>query len=394
MTPEVLRLIRQMLPNTAALPTVALLSPSREEREMFPHAQVFTIKDWDLGKPKPELRVDLIIASHVFHYSSDPALWFDNVLSSCRAFLCFDLITRKRSAEDEFGRDGDRMRYNLGEHRARVPGAFDLARLGQRLLATRTFDGGRNEYGEALHFAALIEGKLGQPLLRIDDYPTGVRPIVSDLGPLHAVLEQFEARDLDYYLGIVPAITDDAMFQRLKSLKRMIPAQHGYDHKYPKYSELLKRRGDLDNSKGTVGGFNEFAWQTSAKVESALSRGKQRLENALARPVDVYIPPCNRCNRTTAKVLAKLGFKLCLSEKPAPGAHLPTLGSGFYGRSPQLSAGAGTLPEVLSFHATWEADLWRNQDHGSLSTALDTIVTHTRARAEAVRAAATALAQV
>jgi peptidoglycan/xylan/chitin deacetylase (PgdA/CDA1 family) len=395
MTPEVLRVIRQLVPATEQLQRVALLSPSREERAMFPHAQVFTVKDWDLGRPKPELRADLIIASHVFHYAADPALWFDNVRASCRAFLCLDLIRRKRSAEAELGKDGDRMRYSVGEHRAVLPGAFELSALGEQVLALRTFDGGRNEHGEALHFAALLEGKLRQPLLRVDDYPTGVRPIAEDLQPLHDVLLQFEARQLDYHLGIVPAITDAGMFEHLRALRHMVPAQHGYDHKYPKYSQLLQRRGDPGNDKGTVGAFNEFAWQRYGKVERTLALGKQRLEGELGRAVDVYIPPCNRCNRTTAKALARLGFRLCLSERPAPGSHLPTLASGFYGRSAQLGSEQGRpIPDVVSLHATWEADLLRRGDRQTLPNALDRVVDHGRAKAEAVRGLAAALLQV
>lgn len=364
MSPEVAALVRQVLPATQALKRVLLLSPSPQLRELFPNAQVLAAKDWELSKAKPELRVDLIVAVDVFRRAAAPAVWFENVLGSCRALLCVD---------------------------AWPPNAFELAELGSRLLARRTLPSPAP--AAASQSAALIAGKLGQPLLRIDDYPTGVRPIVEDLGPLHAVLDQFEQRGLDYYLGIVPGITDAAMFQHLRGLKHMIPAQHGYDHKYPKYSALLRRVGDLDNSKGTVGGFNEFAWQFSSSVERALSFGKLRLENELSRKVEVYIPPCNRCNRTTAKVLGKLGFTLCLSEKPAPGHHVPTLGSGFYGRSPQISSDAAGLPEVLSFHATWEADLWRNQEQRALPAALDTIVVHTRQRAEAVTKAASALEQ-
>lgn len=367
MSPEVLALVRRVAAAAQALPRVLLLSPAPQLRDVFQNAQVLGAKDWDLSKPKPELRVDLIVASDVVSKAADPALASNHVLGSCRALLCL-------------------------ETHAEV---FTRAEFGPRLLATRSFRAPAPPApGAAEPSVALVAGDLGQPLLRIDDYPTGVRPIVADLGPLHAVLDQFEERGLEYYLGIVPGITDTAMFQHLRSLKHMIPAQHGYNHQYPKYSELLRRRGDLDNSKGTVGGFNEFAWQFSGTVQRALSLGKQRLESELSRKVEVYIPPCNRCNRTTAKVLAKLGFKLCLSEKPAPGAHLPTLGSGFYGRSPQISADAAPLPEVLSFHATWEADLWRNQEQGALRTALDTIVAHTRARADAVRAVASALEQV
>src|SRR5262249_37194298 len=153
-----------------------------------------------------------IVASNVFMYGSDPARWFRHVLGSCRYLLLLDLIRRKRSAHGELGRDGDRMRYQLGDHRPRVENAFDLAKLDERLLGYRTFHGGANEFDEhPLHVVGLFRGDLAEPVLRIDDYPTGVRPLLDDLSPLHAILEKIDSRGLRYYLGAVPALVDDAM---------------------------------------------------------------------------------------------------------------------------------------------------------------------------------------
>src|ERR1700733_3882300 len=114
MTPEVLILLAKLRESLADLPRIALLSPSTEERALFPKTTVLTRKDWDLAERRPDLRFDLIIACNVFHYSADPTRWLNNVTASCRAFLFTDLIRRKRSLESELGRDGDCMRYAIG----------------------------------------------------------------------------------------------------------------------------------------------------------------------------------------------------------------------------------------------------------------------------------------
>src|ERR1700761_2439751 len=101
MTPEVLARLAELRPTLADLPQIALLSPSKEERALFPRATVLTRKDWDLDERRLDLRFDLIIACNVFHYAAAPLRWFDNVTASCRAFLLTDLIRRKRSPESE-----------------------------------------------------------------------------------------------------------------------------------------------------------------------------------------------------------------------------------------------------------------------------------------------------
>jgi hypothetical protein len=378
MTNEVLALLAKLKSRCAGLRRIALLSPSPEERAMFPEATVFPAGAWNLNTPRPDLRFDLVIACHVFHYSLDPSRWFGNVLGSCRAFLLADVIWRKRSAESEFGHDGDFMRYAVGPHRPRVPRYFDLNSFGDRLLGYTTFDGGSNQYGDSRHVLALIRGDLTHPLLRVDDYPTGVRPILADMAPIHGLLDLFEARGIPFHLGIVPGILNDAMIRTLRGYRRMVPVQHGYDHRYPQCSALLLRKSDPFNERGTVGGFDEFRWQRFSTIERKLREGKVLLEGRLGRPVETYIPPCNRCNRATARALRALDFKLCLSQDRVPGGYVPVLRSDFYGRSADL--GDGSLPEVIGLHATWEWDQQRKGDTMSLIRLLDRVLVETRAR--------------
>lgn len=333
-----------------ALERVVLLSPSSALREIFPTALELTNQEWDLSRPKPELRCDLLVACTLSAVRNSPEWRLENALGSCRALLVI--------CEPE-------ALTALGE---RMLARFPISTEHQRALGTQA--------------GALIKGDLDGPLLRVDDYPTGVRPIARDLSALHDVLGLFDAHDVEYRLGIVPAITTSDMFGVLRSFRRMRVAQHGFNHQYPKYSALLERRGDPDNQRGTVGAFNEFAWQFPKTVLQKLKDGKSRLENELSTQVDVYIPPCNRCDRSTAKALDQLGFKLCLSERVAPGGFLPTLGSDFYGRSNGFDDVA--IPEVISLHATWEADLWRAGERSALPRMLTRITEHTKAKRESV----------
>jgi len=67
----------------------------------------------------------------------------------------------------------------------------------------------------------LYRGDLTDPLLRIDDYPTGVRPILQDLSSLHDVLKRVDDSGLEFHLGIVPAIVEDRMEGFLRSLQHL-----------------------------------------------------------------------------------------------------------------------------------------------------------------------------
>jgi hypothetical protein len=331
MTKEVAPRLARIAAHLANFRRVALLSPTDEERATFPEATVIGRRGWDLDTPRPDLRFDLIIAGQARHESPDPVRRMSNALGSCRVLLLADGISGTRS--DESG-------------------------------------------------VSLIRGALTHPLIRIDDYPSGVRPILPDMAPLDGILEQFEERGIPYHLGIVPAILNDDMIETLQNLRWMIPAQHGFDHCYPRYSALLIQESDPYNERGTIGAFNEFSWQRPGTIERKLRQGKALLEEKLGRSVEEYIPPCNRCNRATARALRSLGFRLCLSEKRVPGRFLPGLRSDFYGRSTELEN--RPIPEVIGLHVTWEWDLQRNGNTLALPKLLDRIVAETKAKEAAI----------
>jgi hypothetical protein len=152
-----------------------LLSPSLDDvafvRREFRKSRLFvaTRNTWDLNRPFPAGgRVDLVIASNVFHYSPDPKLWFAHVLGMTRYFVLQDLIFRRRSTEPEgLGKDGDSMRYTLSSRSVASPfaSAFDLSALAPSIEFFLEFEGGRNEHHEPplappRHYCAVVKSSV------------------------------------------------------------------------------------------------------------------------------------------------------------------------------------------------------------------------------------------
>jgi hypothetical protein len=350
MTPEVLILLANLRESLADLPRIALLSPSREERALFPKATILTRKDWDLDERRPDLRFDTIIACNVFHYAPDPTRWFNNVTASCRAFLLTDLIRRKRSAEPELGHDGDCMRYVIGSEEPVTPARFDLNSFGDRLLGYLTFAGAANEYGQAMHFLALVRGQLDGPLIRLDNYPLGT---ASETGAEQDIIRRFEDHALPIHLGIVPARLSRSSIQVLQTLKHLEPA--------------------VQSSEGP--------WQWRSTLERTLIRAKNELEQELGRLVRTYISSLARLDRLTARILGRLGFELCLSDQRVTNRYLRSKRSDFAGPSSEWQANDA---EVVALRLTTEADLLRTGNQSSLRLLLDDIDRGRRARDQAI----------
>jgi len=379
MTKEDFEELQRLAPHLSEFRSTGVFSPIREgERKIFPKATSLPPRRWNLNKPHRQ-RFDLLVASNVFMYSPDPARWFRHVLASCKYFLLLDLVRRRRAQNSELGADKDSMRYAIGEARPRVERHFDLGNLGDRLLGHRTFYGGASAFDDdPLHVVALFRGDLADPILRVDDYPTGVRPILPDLSPLHEILRKIEARGLRFYLGIVPALLTEEMFDFLDGLEHMIPAVHGYDHAYPKYAPLLRAKGDPFNQR-TVGTFNEFKGQPYDVILDRLREGRRLLHERLGKVVEAYIPPCNLGDRRTTRALIQAGYNLYLSEKRLPACPLPWIQSDFYGRSGGYDY--SRQPDIVTLHATWEYDLAREGG----GHALDRLLDHLAARKQAER---------
>ena len=232
----------------------------------------------------------------------------------------------------------------------------------------------------------VYRGDFTDPLLRVDDYPTGVRPILEDLSSIHDVLSLIDGAGLPFHLGIVPSILEDRMLPFLRGLSQLIVSQHGFEHGYAEHSKILIDAGDPNNQKGTVGGFDEFAGQRYAEILEKLRGGRQSLEARLGQTPLSYIPPCNVSNRNTGRALQATGFSYILSEKSVSGCYLPFISYDFY--DVYWAFKPGSRPNVASLHATWEADMLRAGDSESLPKFLKALVEQrTRAREEAASVA-------
>lgn len=309
---QLLSRLGQLLPSDWG---AALLAPARAERRALPRFRAVR----QLGELRGH---DVMVVARSPGFGSEAERPFRTAARSCRLLVVLD--------------------------RAGAPAS-------DRLLAAARL--GADEL-------RLYRGDRCDPLLRVDDYPTGVRPILEDLTPLHDVLRRIDDAGLAFHLGIVPALVDDRMEVFLKSLRHLVATMHGFEHGYAKLSAVLLQAGDPFNQRGTVGGFDEFADAPYEQILSTLERGRSLLRARTGQLALGYIPPTNRSNRRTGRALEALGFEYVLSEKPIPGCGLPCIASDFYDRSSKLAAAA--TPRVASLHATWEADLVRDGDRQSL----------------------------
>ena len=320
----------------------ALLEPSRSERRALPRFKAASL-------PLQASGVDVLVAARLPGFGSENQATYRAALRGCRLLLVLD--------------------------QAR-PGATDS----ERLLGTQRLG------SDELRF---YRGEKCDPLLRVDDYPTGVRPILEDLTPLHDVLRRIDDSGLTFHLGIVPAIVEDRMEQFLRSLRHLVVSMHGFEHGYAKLSHVLLEAGDPFNQRGTVGGFDEFEGAAYEEILRTLERGRSLLQARTGQLALSYIPPTNKGNRRTGHALEQLGFEYVLSERPLPGCKLPSISSDFYDRSSKL--GADARPRVASLHATWEADLVQGGDHDSLPRFLSQLSEQRREAREQVVAVAAGL---
>ena len=207
------------------------------------------------------------------------------------------------------------------------------------------------------------------PLIRMDDYPTGVRPVLEDMTPLHMILRKFDDAALMVHLGVVPALLTDDMADFLRSLRHLVPVAHGFDHGYPRLVSRLIEHEDPFNEKRTVRRFDEFKGVSTATITEKLSEGRRILEDRLGCCVTGYIPPCNCASWKTGRALVRAGFTHYLSERKIRFCKLPCLGSDFYGRSSEYDY--SRQPRSICLHLTWEFDLIRKGDTGSLDRLVD-----------------------
>ena len=189
-------------------------------------------------------------------------------------------------------------------------------------------------------------------LFRIDDYPTGVKPVISNrFVEFDKVLSEFEKRELKYLLGVVPYLINEEDVDYLKGLKHAIIALHGYDHNFHTFTELNR-----EEFKG---------WNT----QSIIAKLKYGLDTSLKDfIIDAYIPPFNNFSQNLIDALIELNFKTMTTGVNAPMFNYKTLRvmtpkPQFYGTSTEIINHLNSFDkdnDHIALHLTWEISERKN----------------------------------
>lgn len=198
--------------------------------------------------------------------------------------------------------------------------------------------------------------------IRIDDFPSGIRPIPSESTLYYSLLRRIDSFGTPYVLGIVPAICTNQDWDFLKSLKNMIPAMHGITHKYFEYSAYLRSSGDPKNRSSITKQFNELRGIHREYLPDILSSYREKMMSELDSEVTIFIPPCNKITVLQSQALKRAGFKSIYSENKNPFLRLPNFNSDFYGRSDEFTK-SGFL---TTLHITWEYDVYLRWGYSSI----------------------------
>jgi len=293
-----------------------------------------------------------------------------NIFNSCKFVIIQDVIDRKRNDDDKgmlsqlsLADSGDSMRYSFSHlnqiSQSRIK--YDISNLKNRVLNVNFY---KTESPNSKHFICSLKGDKpleNDKIIRIDDFPTGIRPILEDLEPLYEILMEFEKRELRFVLGIVPSLLTDDMIKRLKTFKYLIVGQHGYNHNYNSLHKKLLDNKDPYNDWCCMDQFNEFEGKEKFEIKKLINKGRERLEEI--GPTNIYIPPCNRLDENTLKALEDLKFKCILGDRISLRSEkMPIIPSQFYGRVRGLNIN-NSKAAVCCFHVTWEWDeLYRRKD--------------------------------
>jgi FkbM family methyltransferase len=193
-------------------------------------------------------------------------------------------------------------------------------------------------------------------VIRIDDFPSGVRPIQPDSMPIFiAILDSFAKFDLPVHLGCVPDLMDENKHSFLRSYTNIVFVQHGVDHCYDKYSKQLILTNDVYNVN-TVKIFDEFEGQEENVIYNKLINGKKKLLDFFNVDIDTFIPVCNIANSQAVKSINKI-YKAVLGDNIKTGADKYSIENylqDYYGRINEIAYGKS--PKSFCFHITWEYD--------------------------------------
>jgi len=137
-------------------------------------------------------------------------------------------------------------------------------------------------------------------IIRIDDYPTGVRDKIDNYRKFaDQILNEFERFNIPYMLAVVPDLLEPEDHTFMQNRRNMTVGMHGLNHDQRKvgFRKII----------------NEFTDNTVEHNLKLLKRGKE-----LLREYDTvcFIPPGNAYDLNLLKALAMDEFKLCFGTFP------------------------------------------------------------------------------
>tara|TARA_R100000152_G_C6775767_1_gene204393 strand:+ start:210 stop:1526 length:1317 start_codon:yes stop_codon:yes gene_type:complete len=229
-------------------------------------------------------------------------------------------------------------------------------------------------------------------LIRIDDYPNGVRSNSYWSGSscgfnndwqehtfqLNLVLKEFEQRELPYILGVVPALLEERDIDYLKSLNYCEVALHGFDHGNVMFKQIapLDGIGKLRHG-GWTGTDNEFHSRYRKQKDQLVAEFVKGLDILKDFDVKHFIPPFNHMTQDAIDAVKDCGLTDIWQAGRYNYHDLIVHEIGHYDKSTHMSEKM-SLDRNITFHLTWELEQFkRNINSWKLPKILDYIKNQT-----------------
>jgi len=225
-------------------------------------------------------------------------------------------------------------------------------------------------------------------LIRIDDYPNGVRPNSYWSGKncgfndeweehnfqIGLVLREFEDRGVPYIMGVVPSLIEERDIEYLKNLKYCTVALHGYDHANVIFRQIVpKTEQEILLHGGWVGVDNEFHPRFRKSKQTIVKEFEKGLELLSHFKVKHFIAPFNHMTQEAVDAVIEVGMTDIWWCGNWNYKNLNVLDPGLYEKSENM------LTELvpnrnITFHLTWELEQFKKHRHNwKLPKILDNI---------------------
>jgi hypothetical protein len=207
-------------------------------------------------------------------------------------------------------------------------------------------------------------------LIRIDDYPNGVRSNSYWSGSscgfnndwqehtfqLNLVLREFEKRKIPYILGVVPAFIEGRDIEYLKSLQYCEVALHGYDHGCVMFKQIRPSQGaGKPIHGGWTGMDNEFHPRFRKSKEQITREFSKGLDMLKDFDVNHFIPPFNQMTQDAVDAVKDCGLTDIWFAGGWNYHDLTVHHPGLYDKSHNMSVDFDTNKNI-TFHLTWELE--------------------------------------